>query len=108
MSQSRPLKGIFLCCVAVLLFASLDSLSKYLTPFHSAIVVIWARFSVTTVLLALWSIPRTGWRIFACNCPGLQLLRALGLIGAGMLFISGTRYLPRGRPRPCCSLRRCW
>lgn len=96
MSESRPFKGIFLCCVAVLLFASLDSLSKYLTPFHSAVVVIWARFTVTTVLLAGWLVPRAGWRVFHCNCPGLQVLRALGLLGAGLLFISATRYLPLG------------
>lgn len=96
MSQSRPLRGIALCCIAVLLFASLDSISKYLTPYHSAIVVIWARFTVTTVLLGSWLLPRQGWRIFHCNCPGLQLLRAFGLLGAGVLFISGTRYLPLG------------
>lgn len=96
MPQTRPLRGIALCSIAVLLFALLDSLSKYLTPYHSAIVVIWARFCVTTVLLGCWLIPREGWRVFHCNCPGLQLLRAVGLLGAGVFFICGTRYLPLG------------
>ena len=96
MSDSRTLRGIMLCCVAVVLFAALDSLSKYLTPFYGAIVVVWARYVVNTVLLASWLLPRAGWRLFHSVCPGLQLLRALGLLGASLLFISGTRYLPLG------------
>lgn len=37
MAISRPLKGILLTCAAVLVFASLDSLSKYLTTFNSVL-----------------------------------------------------------------------
>lgn len=40
MAMSRPLKGILLSCSAVVLFSSLDSLSKYLSGFHSVLIVV--------------------------------------------------------------------
>ena len=40
MTMSRPLKGILLSCSAVVLFSSLDSLSKYLSGFHSVLIVV--------------------------------------------------------------------
>lgn len=96
MPDSRTLRGIVLCCLAVVLFAALDSLSKYLTPFYGAIVVVWARYVVNTMLLAAWLLPRSGWRALHSACPGVQLLRAFSLLGASLLFISGMRYLPQG------------
>ena len=53
--MSRPLKGILLTCVAVLAFASLDSLSKYLTTFNSVLMILWVRYLAQTCLLAACS-----------------------------------------------------
>lgn len=50
--MSRPLKGILLTCVAVLAFAALDSLSKYLATFNSVLMIRWVRYLAQTCLLA--------------------------------------------------------
>lgn len=96
MSPSRPLKGILLTCAAVLAFASLDSLSKYLTGFTSVLMILWVRYLSQSLLLAAWQLPRHGLRVFKVNCPGLQLLRGLSLLSIGLFFLFALRYLPIG------------
>ena len=46
----HPIKGIALICLAVLLFASHDTLSKYLSAFYPIVMVVWARYVVHTLL----------------------------------------------------------
>ncbi|MEE6442694.1 MULTISPECIES: DMT family transporter [Pseudomonas] len=96
MSFPQSVRGIALCCLAVLLFALLDTLSKYLVLYYEAIMVLWARFLVSGLLLCFWTLPREGWHVLKSNCPVLQLLRALCLLGSGLFFITGTQYLPLG------------
>jgi len=96
MTISRPLMGILLTCAAVLLFASLDSVSKYLTGFHSVLMILWVRYLSQTLLLTAWQLPRLGWRVPKVNCPGLQLLRGLSLLSISLLFLSALSHLPIG------------
>lgn len=94
--MSRPLKGILLTCAAVLAFASLDSLSKYLTTFNSVLMILWVRYLSQTFLLAAWQLPRHGLRVLKVNCPGLQVLRGLSLLSISLFFLFALRYLPIG------------
>lgn len=94
--MSRPLKGILLTCAAVLAFASLDSLSKYLTTFNSVLMILWVRYLAQTFLLAAWQLPRHGLRVLKVNCPGLQVLRGLSLLSISLFFLFALRYLPIG------------
>ncbi|UMZ13434.1 DMT family transporter [Pseudomonas sp. MPFS] len=91
----QPLKGIVLICLAVLLFASHDTLSKYLSAFYPIVMVVWARYVVHTLLMLVVFVPRSGFSaVVRTKRPGLQFLRALCLIGTSMLFTNGLRYIP--------------
>jgi drug/metabolite transporter (DMT)-like permease len=91
----QPIKGIALICLAVLLFASHDTLSKYLSGFYPVVMVVWARYVVHTLLMLAIFVPRSGFSVVVrTQRPGLQFLRALCLIGTSLLFITGLRYIP--------------
>jgi len=91
----QPIKGIALICLAVLLFASHDTLSKYLSGFYPVVMVVWARYVVHTLLMLVIFVPRSGFSVVVrTQRPGLQFLRALCLIGTSLLFITGLRYIP--------------
>ena len=96
MTISRPLKGILLTCAAVLVFSSLDSLSKYLTTFNSVLMILWVRYLSQSLLLAAWQLPRHGLRVLKVNCPGLQVLRGISLLAISLLFLSALSFLPIG------------
>ncbi|MDD1147255.1 DMT family transporter [Pseudomonas sp. TNT2022 ID357] len=91
----QPIKGIALICLAVLLFASHDTLSKYLSAFYPIVMVVWARYVVHTLMMLVVFVPRSGFSsVVRTKRPGLQLLRALCLIGTSLLFTTGLRYIP--------------
>ncbi|BAO60735.1 DMT family transporter [Pseudomonas protegens] len=91
----HPIKGIALICLAVLLFASHDTLSKYLSAFYPIVMVVWARYVVHTLLMLVVFVPRSGFSaVVRTKRSGLQLLRALCLIGTSLLFTTGLRYIP--------------
>ncbi|NNJ13967.1 DMT family transporter [Pseudomonas putida CSV86] len=91
----QPLRGIALICMAVLLFASHDALSKYLSGFYAIVMVVWARYVVHTLLMLVVFVPRTGLSaVVRTRRPLLQLARALCLIGTSLLFTTGLRYIP--------------
>lgn len=55
---------------------------------------------VHTLLLAGYLLPQQGLRVLRAKRPGLQVARALCLIGVSLLFTTGLRYIPwRRRPR---------
>ncbi|WP_313325300.1 DMT family transporter [Pseudomonas qingdaonensis] len=91
----QPLKAIALMCMAVLLFASHDALSKYLSGFYAIVMVVWARYVVHTLLMLVVFVPRSGFSaVVRTRRPGLQLARALCLIGTSLFFTTGLRYIP--------------
>ncbi|SDR95227.1 Permease of the drug/metabolite transporter (DMT) superfamily [Pseudomonas asplenii] len=94
-SAEQPMRGIALICLAVLLFASHDAMSKYLSGFYPIVMVVWARYVVHTLLMLVVFVPRSGLSaVVRTKRPGLQLLRALCLIGTSLLFTTGLRYIP--------------
>jgi len=90
----QPAKGIGLICLAVLLFSSHDTLSKYLSGFYPIVMVVWARYVVHTLLMLVIFIPQSGIAVIRTKRPGLQLARALCLIGTSLFFTTGLRYIP--------------
>lgn len=90
----QPVKGVALICLAVLLFSSHDTLSKYLSAFYPIVMVVWARYVVHTLLMLVIFIPRSGIAVIRTKRPGLQLARALCLIGTSLFFTTGLRYIP--------------
>lgn len=93
--NDQPLKGIGLICLATLLFASHDALSKFLSGIYPIVMVVWARYLVHTLLMLVVFVPRSGLSsVIRTKRPGLQLVRALCLIGTSLLFTTGLRYIP--------------
>ncbi|MBM7059084.1 DMT family transporter [Pseudomonas sp. UL073] len=91
---NQPLKGILLVVLATFLFSSHDALSKYLAEFYPIIMVVWVRYLVHTVLMAGIFLPQSGLRVLRSKRPGLQVLRALCLIGTSLLFTTGLHFIP--------------
>ncbi|MDB6049024.1 MAG: integral rane protein family [Pseudomonas sp.] len=90
----QPVKAIALICLAVLLFSTHDTLSKYLSAFYPIVMVVWVRYVVHTLLMLVIFIPRSGIAVIRTKRPGLQLLRAICLIGTSLFFTTGLRYIP--------------
>lgn len=94
-TAEQPVKGILLICLAVLLFSSHDTLSKYLSGFYPIVMVVWARYVVHTLLMLVVFVPRSGFSaVVRTKRPGLQFLRAMCLIGTSLFFTTGLRYIP--------------
>ena len=91
---NQPLRGIVLILAATFLFASHDALSKYLSGFYPVVMVVWARYVVHTLLMAGIFLPRAGLSVLRSKRPGLQVVRALCLLGTSLLFTTGIRYIP--------------
>ncbi len=92
--HEEPFKGILLVCLAIFLFASHDALSKYLSGLYPVVMVVWVRYLVHTLLLAGFFLPREGFGVLRSSRPGLQLVRALSLIGCSLFFTAGLRHIP--------------
>ncbi|QTN47133.1 DMT family transporter [Ectopseudomonas mendocina] len=91
---NHPLKGIGLMVLATFLFASHDAMSKYLSGFYPIILIVWARYMVHTLLMAGIFLPQSGLRVLRTKRPGLQVLRALCLLGVSLLFTTGLMFIP--------------
>jgi drug/metabolite transporter (DMT)-like permease len=83
-----------LISLAVLCFAVLDTLCKYLTRYYAVSAVLWVRYTVHVVLLAGIFGPQMGLGLLRTARPGLQILRALCLLGTSVLFVTGLLYVP--------------
>lgn len=93
-SGREHLHGIALLSLAVLCFAILDGLAKYLSRYHTVPSLVWARYAVHTLLMLGLFGPRMGRGLIRTRRPWMQLLRALLLLGATLFFMSGLLYLP--------------
>jgi drug/metabolite transporter (DMT)-like permease len=93
-TKRHNVRGIALMSVAVLCFALLDSLSKYLSRYYAVPFLIWARYAVHLVLMSVIFIPQRGVAVVQTSQPGPQVLRSVLLVMTSLLFVSGLRYLP--------------
>lgn len=91
---NQPLRGISLIVLATLLFATHDTLSKYLSGIYPVIMVVWVRYVLHTLLMAGIFMPSAGLRVLRTKRPGLQALRATCLLGTSLLFTSGLMFIP--------------
>lgn len=87
----RPFRGIFLVLLAVGLFSIMDALSKLLAARLDPVEVVWGRYLAILVLLAPLVARRPLLLVTAQR--GLQLQRAVAVLGAALLFIFGLQRL---------------
>lgn len=91
---NNPIKGIALVVLATFLFASHDALSKYLSGFYPIVLIVWGRYVVHTLLMSAIFLPQVGLRVLRTKRPGLQVLRALCLLGTSLLFTASLLFIP--------------
>ena len=90
----RTLRGILLISTAVLLFAVMDAISKYLTRFYPVACILWVRYLFYTLALVAVTHRRLGWRLFRTTRPGIQLLRGVLPPISALCFVLALKYLP--------------
>jgi drug/metabolite transporter (DMT)-like permease len=93
-NRDRPLRGIALMLAALAFFSCSDAASKLMTASLLAIEVGWLRFCVFTLLMLGVTVFSGGRDALRSRRPGLQALRALGVMGSSVLFIMGLAFLP--------------
>ena len=91
--QRHRLTGIGLMCGAVIGFACLDAIAKYLNGYMDTLQVVWARYTGGFVLAFLVSNPLSRPGLMRTERPGLQALRAAMMLGSTVMNFMAFRYL---------------
>lgn len=87
-------RAVLLVVAAVLCFAIVDGLIKWLSARYPVLVVVWGRWGVQAVVMILWLGPRMGRNLLRTAHPGIQLVRGGILILSSVLFVNALRFLP--------------
>lgn len=90
----RTHRGILLISIAVILFAVMDAISKYLTRFYPVTNILWARYLFHTLAIVAVLSPRLGWRLVRTARPGIQVIRGVLLPASSMAFVLAIKYMP--------------
>lgn len=81
--------GMILMATAVTLNATKDGLAKIMAGAFSPLLILWAQFAVTLIVLLPLIVPRHGWRALLPRPLGSQILRGLFLTcGVGLFYWS--------------------
>jgi drug/metabolite transporter (DMT)-like permease len=92
--QARArLTGIGLMCGAVLSFACLDAIAKYLNGYMDTMQVVWARYTGAFVLALFIFNPVSRPGLMRTKRPILQLVRSAMLLGSTVTNFLAFRYL---------------
>jgi drug/metabolite transporter (DMT)-like permease len=93
--RDDPLRAIGLLLGAMLFFSCSDAASKVLTSTLPAIEIAWLRYAVfALILLSVAFLRGTSLQGLRSTRPFFQAVRAAGMLGSSVLFITGLRYLP--------------
>lgn len=97
-APARALKGVFLAAAGLLLFACMDTTTKYLTLHYNVPFVVAMRYWVHCALMIAILAPRYPGRLFATQLHtrrrGLVLLRALALVTASLFIGLALQRMP--------------
>lgn len=91
-SVERPLLGIGLILLSMLVFSVMDGLSKALTVGLHPVQVTWGRFVVVTLLLVPMLLLRR--QSLGTARPGRHVLRGIAMLGSSLFFVYGLAHLP--------------
>lgn len=93
LQRRHRLTGIGLMCAAVVAFACLDAIAKYLNGYMDTLQVVWARYTGGFILALLVSNPLSRPGLMRTGRPGLQILRAAMMLGSTVMNFMAFRYL---------------
>jgi drug/metabolite transporter (DMT)-like permease len=88
------IRGIALFLVAMLLFATLDATAKHLSGKFPVPMLVWARYAFHFLLMVVTLAPSMRLRLVSTKRPGMQVLRALMLVGTTGFGIAALRLMP--------------
>ena len=80
-------------CAAVIAFACLDAIAKYLNGYMDTLQVVWARYTGGFILALLVSNPISRPGLMRTDKLGLQILRAAMMLGSTVTNFMAFRYL---------------
>ncbi len=86
--------GILMMLIVQVIMPINDAIAKYLVASLPVLQIAWARFFGNAVLLVPVVLWRRGLGALRTDRPGLQLARAVVILGANLLFVSGVRVVP--------------
>ena len=86
--------GPCLMCLAAFCFAGLDAMFKLLVHDYPLLEIIWVRYAVQSMAIALIFAPKMKRSILRTANFRLQMLRGVCLLCASLLVINGLDYLP--------------
>jgi len=89
----RHVLGMALMTLAVTLNATKDGLAKIMVGELSPLLILWAQFTVTLIILIPLIVPRHGWRALVPRPLGRQTFRGLFLTCGVCLFYWSIRYI---------------
>lgn len=89
-----PMRGIILMIAAVASFTVLDSTAKYLSNDLPVIEIVWARYMSSLVLFAVIFPAASVSEALRTKRAGIQIGRALLLVGATISIFFAVHYLP--------------
>lgn len=93
-TEGRPLRGVALVILATFLFASADTLGKYLALLYATPLILAARYSVNLGLVAVVMWPRHRSSLWRTQRTGLVVLRGLCLAFASVSMLLALRRMP--------------
>jgi drug/metabolite transporter (DMT)-like permease len=92
--EGNPLKGVALVVAATFLFATADTLGKYLADLYAATLILAARYVVNLGIVAAVMLPRHGAVLWKTQRTGLVLLRGLCLAAASITMLVALGRMP--------------
>lgn len=93
--NNKLVLAVFLMFGAFLLFASMDTMAKYMAAQGlPTLQIVFTRFLAHFVVIVLFYLPREGLQIFKSHTPKIQILRGLGLLGSTVFNFAALAYLP--------------
>jgi drug/metabolite transporter (DMT)-like permease len=90
----HALRGIVLMIAAVSTFTCLDTTSKYLAQHYPVPAIVWARYVVHMVLMALVLGPRMRFALLRTTNVRLQIVRGIVLAASSLVFLSALSLMP--------------
>ena len=93
-ARDAPMRGMALMTLACLMFPVGDAIAKYLVATHNVILIVWLKFLIQTLLVALVIVFTLPHRLFKTRRPFMQIGRGLAGIGSYATFLLAISYIP--------------
>jgi drug/metabolite transporter (DMT)-like permease len=94
MHSHHPLRAVTLMMSAMLCFALLDATSKHLSQTFNVPLLVWARYVVHFLLMAVFLGPRNGFGLVRTKRPVAQFVRGLLLVAVTGFAMAAFQVMP--------------